>query len=1025
MLQDLPILRFLPDDVKEFVLASFVTESFDFGSPIVTEGQAADAYFVLVAGRARVVRMAANGEEISLRVLRAGETFGEVALLGHTTRTATVRASTDCEVMRLDKAVFEALLRKNPEARRGLELQYKHRELHNFFRQFTAFTRLPADALAALIGELQVVEVGKGERIVRQGDPPGPMYIIAEGRLRAFVEESGQRKYRRFYRSGDYFGEHSLFKQVPRAVHVEAVSKCRLYRLDPEVFLRLAAEQPIFKAEIEERIAQYDFLQTARVPLDFAEEMLPAEALSSGPETFEGSAADMHPFASDEGHFVRKDRRIRRFPLVRQIDEMDCGPAALAMVCRHFGRAVGLARLRQLVHTAVDGTSLESICRAATELGLAARSVQASARNLEHMPVPAIVHWEGNHWVVLYDIGPTHASIADPGGGLQRLTRAEFEKKWTGFAALFDYTEAFDSAPEGKPAFSWLWPFFRAHAASMYKAVALAIIVSVLQMAIPVLTQVIVDKVLVEQDAELLNTLMLAMLAVLVFISIAMVAQRYLLSFAAVRIDAATLDFLTRKLLALPMRYFNSRRTGDIQRRLESVQRVREFMVQSGVGGMTALAQLVVALLLMFIYSPKLTAVFLATVPLYIVMMAWSARKLRPIMERIESAFAKYFSFQIDAIKGIETVKSLASERAFREMLLSEFHGIAQRRFNADFTIMCYDGAIQAVTFLSIVLFLWVGAYEVMDGNLTIGALVAFNSLVALANGPITVLLLMWDNLQLSTVLLERVNDVLEQEPEQGADHSKLAPVRSVSGQVTFQNMGFRYGGPESVPILEGINLVVPAGRRVAIVGRSGSGKTTLVKCLAGLIEPTEGTILYDGVDMKSVNYRDLRRHIGFVLQENHLFNDTIAKNIAFGEPSPDMDKVVWASRMAHAHGFIEQLPLGYETRVGETGIALSGGQRQRLAIARAVYPQPPILVFDEATSSLDAESERAVKENLEQLQSGRTSFVIAHRLSTVRDADQIIVIEKGRLLEQGSHDELMRQRGLYYYLCSQQLGIE
>jgi ATP-binding cassette subfamily B protein len=207
-------------------------------------------------------------------------------------------------------------------------------------------------------------------------------------------------------------------------------------------------------------------------------------------------------------------------------------------------------------------------------------------------------------------------------------------------------------------------------------------------------------------------------------------------------------------------------------------------------------------------------------------------------------------------------------------------------------------------------------------------------------------------------------------------------------------------------------------------VGRSGSGKTTLVKCLAGLLEPTDGTILYDGVDLKALNYRDLRRQIGFVLQENHLFDDTIARNIAFGEDEPDMDRVMWAARVANAHEFIERLPLGYDTRVGESGLAISGGQRQRIAIARAVYHQPPVLIMDEATSSLDTESERAVKENIDRLLEGRTSFVIAHRLSTVRDADLIVVLEKGRLVEQGNHDDLMKRQGLYFYLVSQQLGL-
>jgi ATP-binding cassette subfamily B protein len=404
--------------------------------------------------------------------------------------------------------------------------------------------------------------------------------------------------------------------------------------------------------------------------------------------------------------------------------------------------------------------------------------------------------------------------------------------------------------------------------------------------------------------------------------------------------------------------------------------------------------------------------------------MRFASTRLGPLYAELEEAHGRYQSFQIDAIKGIETVKSLGGEYAFRDLMLRQFQGVARKRFTADFTVMTYHAAIHSVTLLSVALFLVVGAYQVMRGQMSVGALVAFNALVALANAPILTLLGIWDNVQLATVYLNRLDDIFQQEPEQGSDRSRLVPVRSLEGRITLRHLGFRYGGPESPGILEDLSFEVPPNTMVAIVGRSGSGKTTLVKLLAGLLEPTEGTILYDGIDLKTLNYRDLRRKIGFVLQENHLFDDSIARNIGFGEAEPDLDAVMWAAQVANAREFVERLPLGYDTRIGESGIALSGGQRQRVAIARAVYHRPPVLIFDEATSALDAESERAVKENIDQLMEGRTSFVIAHRLSTVKDADVILVLERGRLVEQGTHDELMRRQGLYFFLVSQQLGL-
>ena len=1031
VLGELPILRFLPDASRALVVHRFTPCSFAFGAVIAAEGTPTDALFVLVSGRARVVKRSDSGDEVPLNVLRAGDSFGEVELLAGAPRPTTVRASTDVIALRLDGVEFRALVDEHPDIRTYLELQLKHAKLAAFFKGFPAFARLPPAAVAGVVlAELAPVVVEAGRTIYREGDAAGPLFLIQDGRVRSWRTEHGRPAHVTHLGDGEFFGEVSAVKGTPRATTAEAATSVRLLTLSGDTIARLGASLPGFKARLDERIAQYDYLTTATVPAGIAEEIVPAGSGGKdavGESQVDRTEADLDDTASTEpfaegARFIKS--RDRRVPIIRQIDEMDCGAASLAMVTRAFGRRVGLARIRQLINTGLDGTSLRSICRAGEELGLATRSVKASVRHLDRMPLPAIVHWDDYHWMVLTSVGRRHVWAADPAVGRRRLTREQFVEKWSGYAALFDYTPAFEQAPESARMLDWMWPLVRPYRGLLLQALGLAVVVSVLQMVLPIFTQVIVDRVLVEQDTALLHLLIMGMGVTMVFIVASLLVQRYLLSYSAVRIDAASLDLLTRRLLALPMSYFATRRTGDLQRRLEGVRLVRDFLVQHGIAGITGIAQLAATVAVMLVYSPWLTVVFLATAPLYAVLMVAATKMLRPTFVDLEESFSKYHSYQIDAIKGIETVKSLGGESAFRRLLLEQFLGVAHKIFRADYFAMTYEGAIEAVTFLGVGLFLWAGAYQVLDGQLSIGGLVAFNSLVALATVPIRNLLTLWDNLQRCEVLLNRLDDVFQHVPEQGYDRSVLKPVRALAGQVSLRGVGFRYGGPEAPPIIEGLTVDVPAGKTVAIVGRSGSGKTTLAKCMAGLLEPTEGTILFDGMDQKSLNYRDLRRQIGFVLQDSYVFADSIARNIAFGDDEPDMERVQWAARVASADEFIARLPFGYDTRIGETGLAISGGQRQRIAIARAIYHKPPILIFDEATSALDTESERAVQQNVDSLLDGRTAFVIAHRLSTVRNADVILVLERGRLVEQGSHDDLMKRRGLYYYLASQQLGV-
>ena len=1026
---ELPAFAILPDEVRTLVAESFEPVSFPFGAVIVREGDEADAFYVLAAGSARVVKLGEHGDEVPLNVLRRGDSFGEMALLGDAVRTATVRASSPVQALRLGKSVFAALTRSHPQVRDAFQAIATRRSLWNFFRVHSGFSELSHKALALLVSELERVDVPAGEIVVREGDPPGPMYVIEQGRMRVYKHDDGSESHLGFLRTGDFFGELSLFRNEPRAATAQAVSDCTLLRFPTDLFRRLLDEHPDFRLRLEQRIQQYDFRRVANVPLDFAEEILPADASLQhvSPQQVE-IELELEPEAGaealEDAGGATSRRSIRRFPHVYQLDEMDCGAACLAMICRHFGRAVGISHIREVVHTSTDGTTLAGITRGADELGLSARSVRASKNRLDELPLPAVAHWEGNHWVVVYRVDDKHVRVADPARGLRRIPREEFLERWSGYTSVVGYTERLADAPEARTSLAWVKPFLRPHLRLVLFAVGLAIAAAALELVLPILTQVVVDRVLPRGDLGLLWILMGAIVAVLVAITGATLVQGYLLSKVAVRFDVATLDFLTGRLLDLPMSYFSTRRTGDIERRLLGARQVRAFFIQSGVQALTSATQLLAALGLMLVYSWKLALVYLATVPAYVALMRFSAKRLRPMYDNLEEAYGKYSSGQIDAIRGIETVKALAAEEALRRLMLNRFQALADRVFRTEFLVLAYQGSLQLVGFASFGLFLLVGAIEVVHGNLSLGEFVAFNALVALATGPTLTLLSLWDQGQLARVLFDRLDDVLAPEPEQGADRDRLRAVSTLEGRVELHGVGFRYGGPESPAILEGVTLSVEPGQTVALVGRSGSGKTTLIKLLAGLLEPTEGEIRFDGFELRTLDYRTLRRKIGFVLQESYLFDDTIAANIAFGEANPDPARVAWAAKAANAHEFVERLPLGFGTRVGESGLRLSGGQQQRIAIARALYHRPPILLFDEATSALDTESERAVKESLDELLVGRTSFVIAHRLSTVRDAHRIIVLERGRLVESGTHDELMARQGLYFYLASQQLEL-
>jgi ATP-binding cassette subfamily B protein len=1010
LLADLPLLAGLDPAVRDLVIDSFVEESYAFGDEIVRQGDEPDGFYIVVSGRARVLRDE-HGLEVPLAQLGVGDTFGEAGLLDGTLREATVRASSPVTVERLEPALFRAIVRRSPEVAAGVVAQARARRLQPLLQSHPLFAALPDDALARLAGELREETAEAGTIIIGEGDPAGSLFLIVHGRARVTSGSLGDLN---FLRAGDVFGELSLLTGAPRAATVEAVSDVRLAVLDSEVHARFVADHPELQARVEERKAIYERGPATHVPIDFAEELRPEP--EEEPEPAPPTEQPTEPSS-------RRGRRSRQHvPHVRQLDEMDCGAACVTMVTEAFGHHIDRSHIRDVVGTSVDGTTLAGITRGARAIGLDVQPLKASKERLDELRLPAIAHWKGKHWIVVDEVTPTRVHVADPASVPQWLPREEFIEHWTGFTALVAPTPALAEAPADRARFGWLVPFVRPHRRAIALVVLLALVAAILQMFVPVVTGRVVDSVVNQRDYAALYALIGGLLALQVLALGAGLVQARVVTRVAAQVDTEALAHIASRMLRLPLTYFESRRSGDIERRLDGVRQVREFASQRLIPSIGNLGRVVAAVILMGILSPPLMALWLVTLPIYAAIVRVGARRVRPAYEAEEEGSAQYRSRQLDAIRGVETVKSMGVEEGVRARMLRDADELTARVLRADRVTINYGGAVTFATFVLLVLFLFVGALAVMAGNLSVGELVAFNSLVLLASAPVLALLDLTDQWQLMTVLMARLRDILEREPEQ-ADDASLRPVPSLEGRVSLTNVGFRYPEGTGDPILRGITLDVEPGTTVAIVGRSGAGKSTLLKCIAGLLEASDGVIAFDSVDLRELRWGELRRRIGLVPQTPYVFDDTLARNIAFGEDQPDMDAVRSAAEIANANEFIERLPLGYDTRVGDGGMRLSGGEAQRVAIARSIYHRPPVLLLDEATSALDTEAERMVNENVRRLLEARTAFVVAHRLSTVRDADLIIVLEQGRIAELGTHDELLTRGGLYFYLYGQQLS--
>ncbi|MDZ7752830.1 MAG: type I secretion system permease/ATPase [Gammaproteobacteria bacterium] len=699
----------------------------------------------------------------------------------------------------------------------------------------------------------------------------------------------------------------------------------------------------------------------------------------------------------------------------------DSGLACLLLVARfHHVPAAG-DQLRHRFGRAGAPFGVQEVLRGLRHLGLKARAVDSSWRRLDGVAPPCIVVRRDGGFAVVGGFRDDRVLVHDPADPHpQVMTRAEFEDTWSGRVILVTRRA---TRPDGaRPfGFAWFLPALMQHRRLLGEVLVASLFVQLFALLTPLFFQVVIDKVMVHRGYTTLHVLAVGMMALLLFDAVLGGLRTYVLTHTSSRIDVTLGARLYRHLLRLPVSYFEARRVGDTVARVRELETIRQFLTGSTLTLVIDVLFIGVFIAVMFFYSPLLTWAVLGTLPLYGALSVLITPVLRRRLDEKFDRGAENQAFLVESVTGIGTLKAMAVEPAMERRWEEQLAAYVRAAFR---TQSLGNIAGQMAGFLSkatTVMILWIGADLVIRGELSVGQLIAFNMLAGRVSGPILRLVQMWQEFQQAGISVRRLGDVLNAPPEPTHEGTRL-PLPRLAGRVEFQQVGFRYrpGGPE---VLRGVSFDVRAGQTIGIVGASGSGKSTIARLILRLHVPERGRVLVDGMDLAQADPVGLRRQIGVVEQEGMLFHRTVRENIALADPGVPMERVTAAARLAGAHDFILAMPHGYDTRVGEHGATLSGGQRQRIAIARALITDPRILIFDEATSALDYESEAMVLANMDRMVAGRTAFVIAHRLSTLRRCDRILVLADGRVTEDGDHDALVARGGYYARLHRMQQG--
>lgn len=725
---------------------------------------------------------------------------------------------------------------------------------------------------------------------------------------------------------------------------------------------------------------------------------------------------------------------------------MDCGPTCLRMVARYYGRDISLQSLREKSQIGKEGTNLLGVTEAAESIGFRTRAVKLSYSTLTREALlPCILYWNQVHFVVLYRTGRRRVRIADPGIGTMPLSKEEFLQGWIcdapgdgegeGVALLLEPTPAFYSAGPVtgsrtmRSAFRYLFPYKRL----LFQLLAGLLAGSLLQLMLPFLTQSVVDVGIHTSDLHFITIVLLAQLALFAGKLGTDVLRSWILLHISTRINITVMAEFLLKLMALPVSFFDSKRTGDILQRMNDRQRIETFLTGSSVNLLFSLANLLIFSVVLAFFNIRIFAVFAVSSACYAAWAAAFLRYRRALDHKHFDVASKEQSALIQLVQGMQEIRLHNMEKPVRRQWeklqailfrLSQ-KGLAIRNWQQSGASFINEGKNILITFLA--------ARAVIEGHMTLGMMLAVAYIVGQLNGPIEQMIGFVQNWQDAKISMERLNEIHHLEDEEPDDASYLqqlppAVTRQLAGGkgpgIGFSSVSFTYPGAGNEPVLRDIDVSIPRGKTTAIVGVSGSGKTTLLKLLLKFYEPQQGRIVLDDTPLARLSHKLWRSHCGVVMQESYIFSDTIERNIAVGVESVDKERLRHAVGVAKMDELIASLPLGFNTKIGAEGTGISMGQKQRILIARAVYRDPAFIFFDEATNSLDAINEKAILHNLESFFTGKTVVVVAHRLSTVKNADQIVVLDQGRVAEKGTHRELVEARGVYYALVRNQLEL-